>query len=268
MQINSTATASSIWQRLEDARNRREAASFEQHVENEPDIEPTIQPAEDDAPSFRESVLTFAMRRKMPLMATGLMTPKTQAEFDALGLGEEWLRKKSQWEAKVGGLTPAEREAAGVSLPEETEEIPPQGDAQPPTQNGQEGTHGGADPIALRISSVGPGPQDTGHTETASVAQTITTKQDTAPAAQAPKDDASSFRDSVLTFAMRRKMPLMATGLMTPKTQAEFDALGLGEEWLRKKSQWEAKISAMSVPDREAAGVSLPDDKSDVAAGR
>ena len=123
MQINSTATASSIWQRLEDARNRREAASFEQHVENEPDIEPTIQPAEDDAPSFRESVLTFAMRRKMPLMATGLMTPKTQAEFDALGLGEEWLRKKSQWEAKISAMSVPDREAAGVSLPDDKSDV-------------------------------------------------------------------------------------------------------------------------------------------------
>tara|TARA_B100000674_G_C37065614_1_gene569271 strand:+ start:45 stop:233 length:189 start_codon:yes stop_codon:yes gene_type:complete len=62
------------------------------------------------------------MRKMIPLMGTGIVKPKTDAEFEAVCLKEEWDTKKEQWQDKVKAMTEEEREAAGVSLLEELEE--------------------------------------------------------------------------------------------------------------------------------------------------
>lgn len=59
---------------------------------------------------------------------------------------------------------------------------------------------------------------------------------------------------------MRSKMPLMATGIMPEKSQERFDALGLGDEWQRVRSHWQAKVAEMDVGMRATAGVSMLDD--------
>ena len=66
-----------------------------------------------------QQLLVYSYRRKMPLMATGLMPEKSQAEFQAVGLAEEWQRVKADWQAKVAGMDEVSRAAAGVSLPDE-----------------------------------------------------------------------------------------------------------------------------------------------------
>ena len=145
------------------------------------------------------------------------------------------------------------RAAAGVSLPDE------EGDAATVSAVRVTSAAVSASPVASTSSAVAASP-----VEDEPPAASASTAVQASASAEVDSEPTSATQDrhqQLLVYSYRRKMPLMATGLMPEKSQAEFQAVGLAEEWQRVKADWQAKVAGMDEVSRAAAGVSLPDEE-------
>ena len=220
--------------------------------------------------SFREATLRYVMRRMIPLMATNIIEPKSQAEFDAVGLGQEWQVKQAQWQNKLAGMTEEARAASGVALNEEVEQRQAQSSTAAQGAEVRSAATAVQTPPAVQAAAPASAPQAQTVAAVQSTQNTAATAQVQSPpvnnstvetqqaAADVQDGDGElSFREATLRYVMRRMIPLMATNIIEPKSQAEFDAVGLGQEWQVKQAQWQNKLAGMTEEARAASGVAL-----------
>jgi len=222
------------------------------------------------------------MRGKFALFATGFMPleEKHLKQIEELGMMDEWLRVKEQWRKKLVVMTEEQRDAAGVKILDE-ESLPAPSASRTPSSQSTTAAPSAAAPVAAPAPSTSQRTQlgykamfaKRAEEEARAATQgeepevvqppvVEVEEEQSAPVAEvAPeKNEASkctSFRVQTLRYVMRKMIPLMGTGIVKPKTDAEFEAVCLKEEWDTKKEQWQDKVKAMTEEEREAAGVSL-----------
>ncbi len=64
---------------------------------------------------------------------------------------------------------------------------------------------------------------------------------------------------SFTAYSLWRKIPVMAMGIMQPKSEATFEKHGLLDEWHKQRDAWQGKVSAMSDAERAATGATVLD---------
>ena len=64
---------------------------------------------------------------------------------------------------------------------------------------------------------------------------------------------------SFTAYSLWRKIPVMAMGIMQPKSDATFEKHGLLDEWHKQRDAWQGKVSAMSDAERAATGATVLD---------